>query len=118
MQSQEKGPIRTLGVLPLRNSVLFPDVIMPLAVGRPRSLRAVEEATRGEGLIFVATQRVAEVDDPSFEDLFKFGTVARILKVLKIADDSMSVIVQGLKRAQMGEIVSRDPLIRAALEFK
>src|SRR5437870_2505897 len=105
MNIPEKGPIRTLGVLPLRNSVLFPDVIMPLSVGRPRSLRAVEEATRQEGLIFVASQRVAEVDEPSFEDLFRFGTVARILKVLKVADDSMSVIVQGLKRAHMSELV-------------
>jgi len=117
MDSQNKGPIRELGVLPLRNSVLFPDVIMPLAVGRPRSLRAVDDATEQGGLLFIPAQRTSEIEDPTFEDLHEFGTVARVLKVLKVSDESMSVIVQGLKRARMRSLPTREPYLRASLDF-
>ncbi len=98
-----------LALLPLRNTVLFPKVVVPLAVGRPKSVKLIEEAVQDETPIAVLTQKEASVDDPTTEDLYQVGTVARILKVVKIADDNYSVIIQGQKRIRLDSMVQEEP---------
>jgi len=75
-----------LGVLPLRNSVLFPGVIIPLAVGRPKSVALLEEAVAQEWPIAILTQHEADTDDPTGDQMYRIGTAARIVKVIKLSD--------------------------------
>ena len=110
----EKESIKTEGteefaVLPLRNTVLFPQVVVPLAVGRPKSVRLIEEAVRTERPIAILTQRDEEDDDPEIDEVHHMGTLARILKVVKIASDNYSVIIQGQQRLRLEEITQEEP---------
>jgi ATP-dependent Lon protease len=103
-----------VSVLPLRNSVLFPGSIIPIDVGRPKSVKLIEEAIREERpIIGIVTQREARVEDPAAEDLHTVGCAARILKVIKLAKDNYSVILQGVMRIRLEEITSHDPFIVA-----
>lgn len=101
--------VQELAVLPLRNTVLFPQVVVPLAVGRERSVKLIEDAVANESPIAILTQRVAEEDEPSVDDIYQIGTVARILKVVKIASDNYSVIIQGQQRIELQEMLQDDP---------
>ncbi|MFU8804301.1 MAG: LON peptidase substrate-binding domain-containing protein, partial [Bradymonadaceae bacterium] len=101
--------IQDLALLPLRNTVLFPQVVVPLAVGRPKSVKLIEEAVQQEKPIAVLTQRNPETDDPDIEDMYEVGTIARILKVVKIANDNYSVIIQGQRRIRLDEMIQTDP---------
>ena len=89
----------TLPVLPLRNMVLFPQVVMPVNVGRKKSLRIVREVYQKEGELFVGTQIDATVEDPKKPDLWQIGTIARIVRILEMPDGTTTVILQGKKRA-------------------
>ena len=101
-----------LSILPLRNSVLFPGTIIPIDVGRKKSVRLVEEAISKERpVIGILTQRDARTEDPQDTDLFTVGCAARILKVIKLAKDNFSVILQGVSRIQVLEYTQRDPFI-------
>jgi len=103
-----------VSVLPLRNSVLFPGSIIPIDVGRPKSVKLIEEAIREERpIIGIVTQREARVEDPNDEDLHSVGCAARILKVIKLAKDNYSVILQGVMRIRIEEITTHDPFILA-----
>ncbi|MGB0885027.1 MAG: endopeptidase La [Chitinophagales bacterium] len=104
-------------VLALRNSVIFPGVIMPITVGRDTSLKAIKAANKGEKLIAVFTQTDPKTEDAGFDDLYEFGTVARIMKVLKMPDGSSTVILQGAKRIQFLEAVSEEPFLKAKVEL-
>jgi ATP-dependent Lon protease len=107
-----------LPILPLRNSVLFPGSIIPIDVGRRKSVRLVEEAIAKERpIIGILTQREARVDDPSPRDMYDIGCAARILKVIKLAKDNFSVILQGIARFHLREFVSVDPYAIASVEF-
>ena len=106
-----------LALLPLRNTVLFPQVVVPLAVGRPKSVKLIEEAVQEETPIAVLTQKEAETDDPTTEDLYHVGTVARILKVVKIANDNYSVIIQGQKRIRLEEMAQEEPYFKGNFEI-
>ncbi|MBN1925619.1 MAG: LON peptidase substrate-binding domain-containing protein, partial [Prolixibacteraceae bacterium] len=99
----------TLPILPLRNTVLFPGVILPIQVGRRRSLKLVREVYKKEGLLGAIAQRDPEVDDPIFEELYSVGTVARILKILEMPDGSTTVIIQGKQRYRISEIITEEP---------
>lgn len=99
-----------LPVLPLRNTVLFPDVIMPVSIGRRKSIMLIEDLPPSKQVAFVA-QSDAEVDDPTPSDLFKIGTVGLVLKVLKMPDGSASVIVQGLKRIAIENFRQKEPYL-------
>ena len=91
------GAIETLPVLPLRNAVLFPAAVVPINVGRARSVRLVEELAHTEvRLIAVVTQRTPETEDPGEADLYSVGTVARIVKVIKLGASNYSVLLQGI----------------------
>ena len=104
-----------LPVLPLRDTVLFPNSFMPLAVAREASVRLVEEANTGGRLIGVFTQREAAVEEPLQDDLFPVGTVTHIHKMFKLPDGSLRLIVQGVERVTLGTIVQSRPYLRAAV---
>ena len=108
--------IQEFAVLPLRNTVLFPQVVVPLAVGRPRSVKLIEEAVQNERPIAIVTQRNAEEDEPAEEDVYPMGTLARILKVVKIASDNYSVIIQGQQRIRLEEMLQHEPFFLGKFE--
>jgi len=101
-----------LPILPLRDTVLFPHSFMPLAVARDSSVRLVDEAIGSGKLIAVCTQRDAAVEEPRQEDLYPVGTATHIHKMFKLPDGSLRLIVQGLARVHIDEIVSSDPFLR------
>jgi ATP-dependent Lon protease len=111
------GPVEipdVLSILPLRNSVLFPGAIIPIDVGRRKSVRLVEEAIAKERpVIGILTQRDARTEDPSETDLYSVGCAARILKVIKLAKDNFSVILQGVSRIRVQSYDSNDPFLLA-----
>jgi ATP-dependent Lon protease len=109
MTEESMERIQELALLPLRNTVLFPQVVVPLAVGRPKSVKLIEDAVQQERPIAVLTQRNPETDDPSLDDMYEVGTIARILKVVKIAADNYSVIIQGQRRIRLDEITQTEP---------
>jgi ATP-dependent Lon protease len=104
-----------LAILPLRDTVLFPNSFMPLAVAREASVRLVEEANASARLIGVFTQREAALEEPMQEDLFPVGTVTHIHKMFKLPDGSLRLIVQGLARVSLDRIVQARPYLRAAV---
>jgi len=110
-----EGPVEIpemLSILPLRNSVLFPGSIIPIDVGRKKSVRLIEEAISKERpVIGILTQREARTEDPSDADLYTVGCAARILKVIKLAKDNFSVILQGVSRVRILDYSQRDPFI-------
>jgi len=115
-----EGPVEIpdqLAILPLRNAVLFPGSIIPIDVGRKRSVKLIEEALAKEKpIIGIITQRDARTEDPDPGDLFTVGCAARILKVIKLAKDNFSVILQGVSRIRMVEIHEQDPYITARVQ--
>jgi ATP-dependent Lon protease len=103
-----------VSLLPLRNSVLFPGSIIPIDVGRPKSVKLIEEAIANERpIIGIVTQREARVEEPTEADLHTVGCAARILKVIKLAKDNYSVILQGVMRISIEKIVATEPFLRA-----
>jgi ATP-dependent Lon protease len=119
-KSIPEGPIEIpefLPILPLRNSVLFPNSIIPIDVGRKKSVKLVEEAIAKEKpIIGIVTQRDARIEEPGPADLYTVGCAARILKVIKLAKDSFSVILQGVSRVRMLELGSQDPYMVAKIQ--
>ncbi|MEM6647157.1 MAG: endopeptidase La [Bacteroidota bacterium] len=102
-----------LSILTLRNTVLFPGVVLPITVGRDASLKLVKDAFKGERLIGVVAQREQETEDPTPDDLYQFGTVASILKLIKMPDGTKSIVIQGKRRFEVEEYVQSDPYLRA-----
>lgn len=102
-------------ILPLRNSVFFPGGVLPLAVGRQKTIALIKDAVRDEQLIGVITQRRAEEEDPTAESLYPIGTVARIVKLLKMGEDNYSLVVQGLARFKLDELIQQEPYLRAKI---
>ncbi len=109
--------IQELAVLPLRNTVLFPQVVVPLAVGRLKSVKLIEDAVENDRPIAVITQRNPETDSPSPDDLYEIGTIARILKVVKIANDNYSVIIQGQRRVKLRKLTQLEPYFLGEVEL-
>jgi ATP-dependent Lon protease len=104
-----------LPVLPLRDTVLFPNSFMPLAVAREASVRLIDEATTSGRMIGVFTQREASVEEPLLEDLYSIGTATHIHKMFKLPDGSLRLIVQGLARVRLERIVQTRPYLRGAV---
>ena len=104
-----------LPVLPLRDTVLFPNSFMPLAVAREASVRLIDEATTSGRMIGVFTQREASVEEPLLEDLYPIGTATHIHKMFKLPDGSLRLIVQGLARVRLDRIVQTRPYLRGAV---
>lgn len=103
----------TLPILPLRNTVLFPGIVVPITVGRDKSIKLIREAFKKDKIIGTVAQRNPNINEPAEKDLFKVGTVAQILKILDMPDNSTSVIIQGRKRFEIGSITNDEPYIQA-----
>ncbi|MCB0472018.1 MAG: endopeptidase La, partial [Flavobacteriaceae bacterium] len=102
-----------LPILPLRNTVLFPGVVIPITAGRDQSIRLVKEANAGNKTIGVVAQKNEKVENPGINDVYKIGTVARILRMLKMPDGNTMVVLQGKKRFEINEFVQTEPYIKA-----
>lgn len=100
-------------ILPLRNTVLFPGVVIPITVGRDKSIKLIQDANKKDKIIGVIAQKDIDVEDPTTEDLNKVGTVAHVLKVLKMPDESTTVIIQGKSRFRVQEYVQTKPYFKA-----
>ncbi len=103
----------SLPILPLRNTVLFPGVVIPITVGRDKSIKLIKESYRGNKIIGVVAQKDVKVENPKFSDLNKIGTVAQVLKILQMPDGSTTAIIQGKKRFQLIELIQSDPYFKA-----
>ena len=107
----------TLPLLALRNAVIFPGAIYPITIGRDKSLRLIEDAQKSHSVIGAVPQNDVSVEDPRLEDLFPYGTAARIIKTFEMPDGTMSVVLQGLKRFEIGALVSEEPYLRANVQY-
>lgn len=106
-----------LPILPLRNTVLFPGVVLPITVGRDKSIKAINEAYKTDKLIGVVAQKNSDIEDPVPDDLLTIGTVARIIKLIKMPDGGTTVIIQGKRRIKIQEFTSEDPYFKARVEL-
>ncbi len=106
-----------LPLLPLRNTVLFPGVVLPITVGRDKSIKAVQDAYKADKLVGVLAQKDANVEDPQFDDLAKIGIVAKIVKLIKMPDGGTTVIIQGKRRFELISIVEEDPYFKAKINL-
>jgi ATP-dependent Lon protease len=104
-----------IALLPLRNTVLFPGVVLPITVGRDKSIKAVNDAYRSDKLIGVVAQKDSSVEDPAVKDLEQVGTLARIVKQIKMPDGGTTIIIQGKSRILIQSIVSEDPYFKAKI---
>jgi len=102
-----------LPILPLKNTVLFPGVVVPITVGRDRSLALVKEAYESDKTIGVVSQKNEDDENPDTNDLFKVGTVAQILKLIKMPDGSKSIVIQGKTTFEIDEFIQKDPYFKA-----
>jgi len=105
----------TLPILSLRNTVLFPGVVIPITAGRDKSIKLIDDANKGSKVIGVVSQKDETVEDPTAKDIHETGTVARILKVLKMPDGNTTVIIQGKKRFKVAEVITEEPYMNATV---
>lgn len=105
----------TLPILPLRNTVLFPGVVIPITAGRDKSIHLIKDANQGAKVIGVVAQKDETVENPGIQDINTLGTVARILRVLKMPDGNTTVIIQGKKRFEIAEILTEEPYMTATI---
>ncbi len=102
-----------LPILPLRNTVLFPGVVIPITVGRDKSIKLIREANSSDKIIGVVAQKDVSIEDPQLGDLHEIGTMAKILKMLRMPDGNTTVIIQGRQRMRIEELTQQDPYLRA-----
>ncbi|MCC5917575.1 MAG: endopeptidase La [Cryomorphaceae bacterium] len=112
-QMNEENTPDELPILPLKNTVLFPGVVIPITAGRDKSVQLIQEANRGNKIIGVVAQTDENVENPEAKDLHRTGTVARIIRLFKMPDGNITVIIQGKKRFEVEEITSVDPYLKA-----
>ncbi|MEY3368888.1 MAG: hypothetical protein RI973_2043 [Bacteroidota bacterium] len=105
-----------LPVLPLKNTVLFPGVVIPITVGRDKSIRAVQKAYEKHRIVAVLSQKDSKIEDPGTLDLFQIGTLARIIKLIKMPDDTITAILQGRKRFRLLNMVTENPYMQGTVE--
>jgi ATP-dependent Lon protease len=105
----------TLPILSLRNTVLFPGVVIPITAGRDKSIKLIHDANKGNKVIGVVSQKDEMVEDPSSKDINYTGTVARILRMLKMPDGNTTVIIQGKKRFKVAEVITEEPYMNATV---
>ena len=105
-----------LPLLPLKNNVLFPGVVIPITVGRDKSIKLIQEAQKADKIIGVVSQKNHEVEDPEPKDLYDIGTVAQIIRMLKMPDGSSTIIIQGKRRFRIEDITQRQPYLKAKVQ--
>lgn len=108
-QMEESDLPEDLPILPIRNTVLFPGVVLPITVGRTKSIRLVKKAYRGNRIIGVVAQKNGKTEEPNFKDLYEVGTIARILKMIVLPDGNTTIIIQGQNRFKITEQVQEEP---------
>jgi ATP-dependent Lon protease len=106
-----------LPLLPVRDVVIFSDMLLPLFVGREKSVRSVEEAVNGDGFVFLATQRDPAIENPSPDDIYRTGTVGRVLRMLKLPDGRVKVLVQGLAKGNIARFIRRRSPYRVQIDL-
>ncbi|HYF33598.1 MAG TPA: endopeptidase La [Chitinophagaceae bacterium] len=106
-----------LPLLPLRNTVLFPGVVLPITVGRDKSIKAVNDAYKADKLIGVVAQKDSSIEDPTVSDLEDIGTIARIVKLIKMPDGGTTIIIQGKRRFKLVAITAEDPYFKAEIKL-
>ncbi|MGD1102707.1 MAG: endopeptidase La [Terriglobia bacterium] len=118
MASKQKAPIdyNTLPILPVRDTVLFPNAILPLTVGRDSSLKLINDLKEDEKYVGVISQRDPRVDNPQPVDLFQIGTVAFVHKIIKLPSQSLFIFVEGLQRIAIEEVIQVEPFLRARVK--
>ena len=100
------GGVTRVPLLPLRDIIVFPHMVVPLFVGRQRSIKALEEATQKQGPIFLSSQKDAKTNEPTEEDIYKIGTLGTVVQMLKLPDGTVKVLIEGKKRAQVARFVN------------
>ncbi len=106
----------SIPILPLKNTVLFPGVVIPITATRDKSIQLIKDANNGDKVIGVVAQKDQSVENPEFKDIYNIGTVAQILRILKMPDGNTTVIIQGKKRFQIHQIISEKPYIKAKIK--
>ena len=112
--NKEEVP-KSLAILPLRNTVLFPGVIIPITVGRDKSVKLIKEVYKGSKTLGVVSQKKTDIEDPTFGDLNTIGTVAHIMKMLRMPDGNITAIIQGRKLIKLQEMVQDEPYLKATV---
>ncbi len=113
--NKEKVP-EVLSILPLRNTVLFPGVVIPITVGRDKSIKLIKDAYKGDKIIGVVAQKDTNIEDPTFDDLNKIGTVAHVIKMLRMPDGNTTIIIQGKRRFSLVEMTQSEPYLKARVQ--
>src|SRR5213595_3764569 len=103
-----KTGVRTIPLLPLRDIIVFPHMVVPLFVGREKSINALEQAMAGDKEIVLSAQKKAKTNDPTPEDIFNVGTVGQIIQLLRLPDGTVKVLVEGKRRARLKKFVPND----------
>jgi ATP-dependent Lon protease len=117
MFNREKLEVRRVPMMPVRDMVIFPEMMHPFIVGREASVRALEEALAGDKKIFLVTQHDASVDDPKPEEIFQVGTLANIVQSVKLPDGNIKVLVEGTERAKIVQVASDEGFFRASVRL-
>src|SRR6202521_4683786 len=115
MFNREKSEVRRVPMMPVREMVIFPEMMHPFIVGREASVRALEDALAGDKKIFLVTQHDASVDDPKPEEIYQVGTLANIVQSVKLPDGNIKVLVEGTERAKIVQITSDEGFFRASI---
>lgn len=115
--SEERTEQLTMPVLPLRDVVVYPHMVIPLFVGREKSIRCLQAAMDEDKQVFLAAQKDASVDEPTTEDIYQVGTVATVLQLLKLPDGTVKVLVEGKQRAQLDELQDNEEYFQASIHY-
>ena len=108
-KKDDKDPtsgVTRVPLLPLRDIIVFPHMVVPLFVGRQRSIKALEEATQKQSLIFLSSQKDAKTNEPAEDDIYKIGTLGSVVQMLKLPDGTVKVLIEGKKRAKVARFVA------------
>jgi ATP-dependent Lon protease len=117
MFNRERGELKRVPMMPVREMVIFPDMMHPFIVGRDASVHALEEALAGDKKIFLVTQHDASVDDPRPEEIYQVGTLANIVQSVKLPDGNIKVLVEGSERAKIVQVTNEDGFFRATVRL-
>lgn len=115
--TDDKDIPEELPLLPLRNTVLFPGIVIPITVGRDKSIKAVTDAYKADKLIGVVAQKDSNIEEPNFTDLENIGTVAKMVKLIKMPDGGTTIIIQGRKRIQLAGLTQEEPYFKAKVKI-
>src|SRR5580658_8181249 len=117
MFNREKLEVKRVPMMPVREMVIFPQMMTPFIVGREASVRALDQALAGDKKIFLATQLDASVDDPKPKEIYQVGTLANIMQSVRLPDGNIKVLVEGVERARILQITDEDGFFRATLRL-